>query len=53
MFNDTWSIEYLNEVRNETGIQMHDYNYERPHKSIGKIAPKQYADITKFNKSLF
>jgi len=24
---------------------MNDYNYERPHKSIGNIAPKQYADI--------
>ncbi|PCH74348.1 MAG: hypothetical protein COB98_10135 [Flavobacteriaceae bacterium] len=50
---DKYLLENLNEVRNEAAIWMRDYNYERPHKVIGNIAPKQYADITKFNKSLF
>ena len=42
---DKYLFDNLNEVRNETDIWINDYNYERPHKSIGNIAPKQYANI--------
>ena len=42
---DAYLFKNLMEVRKHTEIWMEDYNYHRPHKSLGNKAPKQYYDI--------
>ena len=42
---DAYLFKNLDEARSQTEIWMNDYNTQRPHQSLGHVAPKQYADI--------
>ncbi len=41
---NTWLFYSLAEVRIMTEEWRHDYNYERPHKSLGYLSPIKYAE---------
>jgi len=38
-------FENINQVREITEQWMEDYNFYRPHKALGKLAPVKYAQI--------
>ncbi len=42
-------FETIDQVREQTQICMDDYNYHRPHNSLGNKSPIEYAKLYKFN----
>ena len=42
---DKYIFENIDQVREQTQIWMHDYNYHRPHDGLGKMPPVRYAKI--------
>ena len=43
---DKYIFEDINQVREQTQLWVEDYNHHRPHDSLGKLSPIQYAKIS-------
>jgi putative transposase len=50
---DSYIFDTLDEVREVTANFIHDYNNERPHKSLGGISPINYRNMKQENLNIF
>lgn len=50
---DSYIFDTLDEVREITASFIHDYNNDRPHKSLGGVSPINYRNMRKENLDIF